>query len=436
MPFDRRRFLSSSVALGASSWASAGPLVLTVPSELLPASGQRRVVIVGGGWAGLTAARRLRDLAPDLEVVLLERNPSFWSGALSNRWLAGWVDTGLLVHDYARAAQAYGYRVIQAEVAAVDRERRQVVTSQGRLRYDWLVLATGIRYSFAAWYGDDRQAIEHTLRHYPCAYIPGVEAAALKQKMDRLAGGDLLMTIPPVPYRCPPSPYERACVIGWLLKSRKIGGKLIILDPNPSYGGFDRVFAEQYKDQIVYLPQTPIKAVDPFKRVVITDFDEFRFDDAILMAPQQASDLLWQADLIGRDSMGKPTGWARQDPLHLHAPGDERIFLVGDLMGAVSPLFGAYPKSGHMASALGRIAAGEIAAQARGEAAQRQLPESLCHVFTNLEPKELLRIESRYRVRGDGAIAQTVTQTRDPNPRDEDLHWAKAQFANFLAYRP
>lgn len=433
---NRRGFLGAAAALGAALSARAAPpsgdaLRSTAP-ELLPRSGGRRVVIVGGGWGGLTAARHLRALAPELEVVLLEKNPAFWSAPLSNKWLAGLVDTGMLVHDYAAAASAHGYTFIQAEATDIDRDRRRVHTASGVVDYDWLILAVGIRYDYEAWFGSDRRAIGHALEHYPCAFIPGAESLALKKKLDGFKGGDLVMTLPPMPYRCPPAPYERALLIGWLLKSRGIRGRLTVIDPNPVAPGFSRTFAEHYKDQIVYLPQARVKAVDPFAKTISTDFDELRFDDAILMAPQQAGDLVWKAGLVARDGAGRPTGWADQHPLHLHAREDERVFLIGDLMGTVSPLFGHYPKSGHMANRLGRIAAREIAARARGVEPEKLLPESVCYVLSSAEPMELTRIDSQYRIRGDGLVAQTVRQQRDPNPRGEDVEWASAMYEEFL----
>jgi NADPH-dependent 2,4-dienoyl-CoA reductase/sulfur reductase-like enzyme len=430
MPLDRRGFLVSLAA-----WASAPGMAASTLPQLLPPAKHRRVVIVGGGWGGLSVARHLRVLAPALEIVLLERNTRFWSGPLSNKWLAGLVDSRYIVHDPAAAALTHGYRRIHANVTAVDRDRRRVVTAQGTLAYDWLVLAVGIRYDYRAWFGDDHQAADYTREHYPCAYIPGDELPALKRKLDGFAGGDLLMTLPPLPYRCPPSAYERAALIGWLLKTRRIRGRLIVLDPNPGSPATRRVFEERYREQILYVSDTQVKSVDPYKRRVVTEFDEYRFDDAILMAPQQAGDLLWQAGLIGRDGDGQPTGWADPEPFHLHAQTDARVFLVGDALGKVSPLFGHYPKSGHMANRQARIVAVEIAARAAGTEAPLQLPESVCHVFPDFDPPRTIRIESRYRVRGDGLIEQRTQQFPDPNPRDEDLAWAAGMFEEFLAFK-
>jgi NADPH-dependent 2,4-dienoyl-CoA reductase/sulfur reductase-like enzyme len=231
----RRRFLGAAAALGAAVAARAAPLVAaTAPQLLPPPSKAGRAVVVGGGWGGLSAARQLRERVPALEVVLLERNAAFWSCPLSTRWLAGLVDPRLLIHDYAAAASAYGYRVLRAEVQAVERDRRRVITDLGTVDYDWLILAPGIRHDYGAWFGGERRAIDHARTRFPSAYTAGEEFPLLKQKLERFAGGDLLMTLPPMPYRCPPAPYERAMLIAWLIKSRGIKGRLFVLDPNPS----------------------------------------------------------------------------------------------------------------------------------------------------------------------------------------------------------
>ena len=390
------------------------------------------MLIVGGGWGGLAAACRLRQLAPELDVVLIDRGSSFRSLPLSNKWLVDRTSDGLMTQDYAAPARAFGYRAIQAEVTAIDRDRRRIHAAHGTLGYDWLVLAAGIRQDYGAWFGDDLRAADEARRRYPGGFV-AEELDALKRKLAAFKGGDLLMTVPPSPCRCPPAPYERAMMIAWMLKTRGIKGRLILVDPGGGMQRFNRMFAERYKDRIVHLTHAPVKAIDPFRKTLTTEFDELRFDDAILAPPQQAADLVWQAGLIGRDAEGNASGWADADPLYLPAPGDERVFLIGDLLGKVSPLFGQYPKSAHMAWQLGRIAAGEVAARARGKLPERHLPESVCHVFTDVEPMEMMRIENNYRLRGDGLIVQTVRQQEDPQPRGEDQQWAQERYKEMLA---
>ena len=188
MEFTRRRFLAASLT------ACAAPLFAQQAPALLPAAKGRRVVVVGGGWGGLSAARHLRDLAPELDVVLMEKNAAFFSLPLSNQWLDGRIDGALLMHDFAAAAKAYGYAFIRAEVSAIDRERRRIHTANGTVDYDWLVLAAGIRHDYAAWLGDDARAIAQVRERFFCAWTPGAELAALKARLDAFSGGDLVMT--------------------------------------------------------------------------------------------------------------------------------------------------------------------------------------------------------------------------------------------------
>jgi NADPH-dependent 2,4-dienoyl-CoA reductase/sulfur reductase-like enzyme len=431
----RRRALRSLAGTAVLGTAASLPWITHAAEALLPASRGRRVVVVGGGWGGLAAARRLRELAPEMEVVLLERNAAFWSCPLSNRWLADRLDGRLLQHDYAQAAKAFGYTFIRTEVSAIDRDKRQLITRDGTLSYDWLVLAVGIRDNHAAWFGDETAPAAEARDRFGSAW-QAHELQALKTRLAQFAGGDLLMTVPPMPYRCPPAPYERACMIASLIRQKKLKARIILLDPNPMMQGFNRVFSGQYREQITYVPQAQVKAVDPFRKTVSTDFETFRFDEAILMPPQQAGGLAWQAELIGKDAAGKPSGWAAQEADTYRSLADRRIFLVGDMIDRASTLFGHYPKSGQMAAHQGRIAAAQIAAEAQGKEIkqnERQLPESTCYVLAGADPMEMMRIETRYRFRGDGLIMQTVKQHYDAQPRDEDVAWAKGMFRELLA---
>jgi NADH dehydrogenase FAD-containing subunit len=217
---------------------------------------------------------------------------------------------------------------------------------------------------------------------------------------------------------------------GWF-RSRGIPGRIVILDANPPFQEFQRLFRE-FDERIVYRTQTPVLTVDPRARLAKTEFEDFGFDDAILMPPQQAGELAWQAGLIGRNADGLPTGWAAIDPLNLTARDDTRIFMIGDMIDRVSPLFGHYPKSAHMATRQGRLVALRIAALARGEEAPRDLPDSLCHIATRFDPPEAIRLATSYRLRGDGVLMQQSSTERDPQPRDEDLAWLESLLDEIL----
>lgn len=441
MELSRRDVLraGAAAALATSTPLAAQTLLFSPSSELLPRAGKRRVVIAGGGWGGLTAARYVRQLAPELEVVLLERNPVFWSCPMSNKWLLDIVDTGYLVHSYTNAAQRYGYTFIQTEIIDIDRAARRVATAQGTIGYDWLVLAPGIRYAYEPWFGNDRRAIDYTRSTYPTAYIPSSEHQQVKRKIRDFKGGTLVMTLPPPPHRCPPSPYERACLMAWWYKTNKVPAKIVILDPKPRIApitvGFRQAFEELYPDIVTHVPNATIKEVDPFNRVVKTAAGDFKFDDALLMSPHQAGDLAWKAKAIGTTPEGKLTGWAAVHPLYYNLKDDPRVFVIGDAVGAVSPQFGHYPKSGHVANKQARAVAQYIAWQSKEQELKPIIIDNLCYMLVNNSPREAIAVQFDYKLGDDGVLQQTQFDDNDRRAKlwEEDLRWAALTYADFLA---
>lgn len=441
MELSRRDVLraGAAAALATSTPLSAQSFLYSPASDLLPRSGKRRVVIAGGGWGGMSAARHLRQLAPELEVVLLERNPVFWSCPLSNKWLIDVVDTGYLVHSYSTAAQRYGYTFVQTEIIDIDRAKKRVTTAQGGLDYDWLIVAPGIRYAFEPWFGNDRKTIDYTRATYPTAYIPSSEHALVKRKIRDFKGGTFVMTLPPPPHRCPPSPYERACLMAWWFKTNKLPARIVILDPKPRIApitlGFQKAFQELYPDIITHVPNATIKEVDPFNKVVKTAAGDVKFDDALLMSPHQAGDLAWKAKTIGSLPDGKPSGWADVHPLLYNLKDDPRVFVVGDAVGRVSPQFGHYPKSGHVANRQARAVAHYIAAQAKEQELKPIIIDNLCFMLVNNSPREAIAVRFEYSVNNEGVVQQFQVDDNDRDPKlwEEDLRWAATLFGDFTA---
>lgn len=437
----QRRHLLKGAAAGALSSAAlpalAQPMILTPASELVPRGRQRRVVVLGGGWGGLTTARHLREQAPDLEVVLVERNPIFWSCPLSNKWLIDVVDTQFLLHSYTQPAQRWGYTWVQTEVLDIDRAQRRVHTAQGFLDYDWLVVSAGIRVAYEPWFGNDAQAIAYTRSHYASAYVPSAEHLGLKAKVHGFEGGTFVMTLPPPPHRCPPSPYERACLIASHFQKKKLKAKIIILDPKPRIApislGYKMAFDELYPDVITHVPNATVREVDPFNKLIKTAAGDFRFDDAIFMGHHQAADLVWKLGAIGKTPEGKPTNWAAVHPEFYHLPDDPRTFVIGDSVGAVSTQFGHYPKSGHIANRMGRSVARYIAQQSREQAMTPLLIDNLCYMLVNTDPLEAINVQFDYKKGADGVLVQTQT---DDNERRgqlwaEDLRWYGTMMQDF-----
>lgn len=432
----RRGFIASGLAatvLAAAS-AVAQPLILKPSQELMPRSGKRRVVIDGGGWGGMTAAKYVRQAAPDLEVVMLERNPFFWSCPLSNKWLIDVVQTDFLAHSYLPPAKKYGYTFLQTEISDIDRQAKRVHIAQGYIDYDWLIIAGGIRNAFEPWFGNEWKTIEYTKNAFPSAYIPSAEHAVVKNKIQQFKGGTIVMTLPPPPHRCPPSPYERACLMAWWFKTHKVPAKIAILDPKPRIApitfGYREAFEERYPDIITHVPNATVKSVDPHNKVISTAAGDFKFDDAILMPHHQAADLVWKADLIGKSPDGKPTGWANVNPLTYNVKDDPQVFVIGDSVGAVSPQFGHYPKSGHVANRMARSVAQHIADQAKGREPKHVMIDNLCYMLVNNDPKEAIAVQFDYKMGPEGHLLQSQIDDNDRRPElwQEDLRWISLMF--------
>lgn len=426
----KRRDLLGLVGTGA------GWLALSGSARAGSATGgvaAQRVVIIGGAWAGLSAARELRLRAPELDVLVIDRDPTLRSLPLSNPWLVGRTPERLPRLDRTALANKLGYRFIADDVQRIDRAERRVHTAQGVFDYDWLLVATGLSYDYSAWYGTDYKAAQVMQELFPAGYVAN-ELDVLKQRLQAFKGGNLVINVPAPPSRCPPAPYERAMLIAWWIKTEGIKGKVTVLDAGGGLPRFTRLFADRYHGLIDFHPYTVIRSVDPLTRRVTTDDGDVPFDHAMLSPPMRASMLIEQAGLCSLGTQGKLAPWGAVDPLRLHSLADERVFLAGDLLGPVSPLFGHYPKTAHMATRLGVSAGRQIAVRSRfgSDESLVDLPASVCHVWLDADPAEQLRIETTYRLRGDGVIAQSVSQHDNPQPRDEDLQWGLGLYAQAL----
>lgn len=425
-----------SLALPASSLAT--PAIHSQQQLVARSGSSPRVVICGGGWGGMTAARYIKELIPNADVILLERNPTFWSGPMSNKWLIDIVNTDFVNHDMLNPANKYGYTLINTEVNAIERDKKIVRTTHGMVDYDFLILSGGIRNAYEAWFGDDKVAAEYTRKHFPNAYIPNAEMFALKSKLKNFKGGTMVMTLPPPPHRCPPSPYERACLMAWHMKANQVPGKIIILDPKPNLApigeGYRAAFEELYPDIITHVPNAVVKEVDPFNKHIKTAAGDFDFDDAVLMPPHQAADMVRYADLIGTGPDGKPTGWADIDPRYFTARGDDSVYVVGDCMGFISDQFGHYPKSAHVAHAIAKIVSQNIAERVADKEVIPVLPDNLCYMMVNADPQEEISVKFEYELDPNGKVLQTQIDmdVRTNDLVKDDFNWIKSRFDDFL----
>lgn len=345
----RRRFLA---AAAASSAASA------LPRPLLAQGAGPRVVVIGGGFAGATAARFLKRADRRIDVTLVERDPIFAACPFSNEVIVGLRDMG---------AQMFGYRHIAAEdvtvapqaATAVDGHARRVTLANGaKLAYDRLVVAPGSDLRFDALAGYDEAAAERM----PHAWKAGSQTLLLRRQLEAMAdGGTVVMALPALPYRCPPASYERASLIAWYLKTRKPRSKLIVLDAKDTFS-MQRLFQDAWKAFYPNLEWAPVSsggnptAVDPAAMTVSSDFDTYKAAVANIIPPQKAGRIAYLAGVADR------TGWCPVDPETFESHLVPGIHVLGD-----AAIAGAVPKSAFAANAVAKICAAAVARLLRGE---------------------------------------------------------------------
>ncbi|MGQ9735335.1 MAG: FAD-dependent oxidoreductase [Thermaceae bacterium] len=374
---NRRQVIKTGAALAAASALGSQGMAqefYAQPATLLPRTRAPRVVVIGGGWAGTTVARKVKQQNPEVEVVLVEEKPIFMSCAISNLFLAGVKPLEYLVFDYTNVVKD-GVIFVQEKVLDINLGRRMVRTTGGYLGYDFLVLAPGIDYMYEAIPGYAEA------KHLMPVGFKSFEHIALRRMLDQFdeIGGELVMYIPNPPYRCPPGPYERAAMLAWRLKTKGVKGKVIVLDANPKpvvkAPGFLAAYNELYKDYLEYVPNTRITGVDYEKKVVLTELGDVPFALANIIPPMKAAEIVQKAGLGER--------WANIRIPYFLSEKDDRVYLVGDITGNTP-----YAKSGMVAYTSGTIVARHIAERLKGKPLGEipyELPQNLCYSFVDSE---------------------------------------------------
>jgi sulfide dehydrogenase [flavocytochrome c] flavoprotein subunit len=341
----RRRFLQS---------AAAGALATALPAWALPPRAARgRVVVVGGGYGGATAARYLRLLAPGIDVVLVEPEAALVSCPLSNLVLGGFRTMADITVSHAGLERA-GVKVVRDRATAVDAGRRQVRLARGdALAFDRVIVSPGIDFMWEALPGLASDAARAQVLH---AWKAGEQTAELRRRLQAMPdGGVFMIAIPEMPYRCPPGPYERACQVAAYFKAAKPRAKVVILDANgdvTSKGAlFRKAWAELYPGMIDYRPNSRVIDVDPASGTLKLDFGDERADVVNLIPPMRAGDVA--APFITANKR-----WCEVDWLTFESKAAPLAHVLGDSL-QVAPLM---PKSATMANGHGKVCAAAVAA--------------------------------------------------------------------------
>jgi NADPH-dependent 2,4-dienoyl-CoA reductase/sulfur reductase-like enzyme len=369
MSVSRREFLKL-ISASAVAGAAAVPMSSRAAAP--------RLVVVGAGYAGATAAKYVRMWSPDIEVTLVERNRQFISCPLSNRVLAGQMSLADLTRDYSTLSSKYGIKLITDEATEIDPERKQVKTAGGRtLAYDRLILAPGLDLLLDEIPGLRSPEAQARVLH---AWKAGPQTVALRRQLEAMRdGGVYAITIPKAPYRCPPGPYERACQVAWYLKNSKPKSKVLLLDANDKVQSkealFLKVWKEMYPGMVEYRPNSVLMDVDAASGTAKLEFDEVQADVLNVVPPQRAADIAMRTGLITANNK-----WCGVDFLTYESTARGNIHVLGDAIVAAP----AMPKSGHMANQHAKVCAAAVIALLHGEAANpRPMLTNTCYSFVS-----------------------------------------------------
>ncbi|MCQ9373786.1 NAD(P)/FAD-dependent oxidoreductase [Methyloversatilis sp. XJ19-13] len=312
------------------------------------------VVVVGGGYGGATAAKYISMWSEGgIRVTLVERNAAFVSCPISNLVLAGEKQLSDITVGYEGLAK-YGITVVQDEVTAVDAEKRMIRLARGGdLAYDRLVLSPGVDFMYESLPGMASAAAKESILH---AWKAGPQTVALRKQLEAMPdGGVFAMTIPKAPYRCPPGPYERACMVAHYLKQAKPKSKVLVLDANEDIvskkGLFTKAWADSYKGMIEYRPQSELRDVDVGNRTAILEFDQVKASVLNVVPPQRAGDIAAKSGLKLINNRWVDINW-----LTMESTSTPNIHVLGDAIFPAPTM----PKSGHMANQHAKVAAAAI----------------------------------------------------------------------------
>ena len=396
-----------------------------------PTPPKARVVVVGGGFGGATAAKYIRLWDPSIDVVLVEREAAFASCPMSNLVLGGFATMQDISRpDYAGLRQ-HGVRIVQDEVASIDAAGKKVRLARGGdLAYERLIVSPGIDFNFAELEGYEAAMQAGSVLH---AWKAGPQTVALRRQLEQMRdGGVYVLSIPMAPYRCPPGPYERASVVAAYFKQAKPRSKVLVLDANPDVtskaGLFKRAWSDLYPGILEYRGNSRAVAVDGNARTVKLELDDVKGDVLNVVPPHRAADIARTAGLITTNNR-----WCDVDWRTMESKAVKGVHVLGDATLSAP----AMPKSASMANNHAKIAAAAVVELLNGRAPQPMKIINTCYSF--VAEKEAIRVSSVHEwepaqgtlvaVKGSGG----VSAARSEAEATYAWNWARTIWADSLA---
>jgi len=413
----RRQFLKFAGAASLAGCATPGSV-----------KAKPRVLVIGAGFGGATAAKYVAMWQPSVQVVLVDRQSEFVSCPISNLVLGGNRSMGDITHSYD-GLRKYGVDVLNGEAVAIDSAKQLVTFGRGsQLVYDRLVLAPGVDFLF-----NEVEGYEAAGERVLHAWKAGPQTVALRRQLEAMPdGGVYILSVPVAPYRCPPGPYERACQVAHYFKQAKPRSKVLLLDANPDVTSkgplFKRAWEDLYKGIIEYRPNAKVLAVDGQAMSVRTEFDTVKGDVLNLVPPQRAADIALKAGVITSNNR-----WCDVDWRTMESKAVKGIHVLGDATLSAAGM----PKSGHMANSHAKVCAAAIVEVLNGrEPNPSPVMSNTCYSFVS--DKEVIHVASVHQYdAGQNTIipvkgAGGVSAARSELEGQYGWSWARNIWADML----
>jgi sulfite dehydrogenase len=369
MTFSRREFVKwMAASTGAAAVAGCAGM---------GGSSAGRVVVIGGGYGGATAARHIKLWAPDIDVTIVERGDTFVSCPISNLVLGGNTQIGNITLGYD-ALRSRGINVVRDEAVGVDAGARQVRLAGGTtLAYDRLIVSPGIDFIYDQLPGLRSAEAQNRVLH---AWKAGPQTVALRKQLEAMRdGGVFVFQFPTAPYRCPPGPYERVCQVADYFKRAKPKSKIIVLDSNPDIvskkGLFLAAWNGMYKGMIDYRPNSELADVDVKGMAVKLTFDSVKGDVLNVVPPHGAGTIARQAGLITANQR-----WCGVDWLTMESVAVKGVHVLGDATLSAPGM----PKSASMTNQHAKVCAAAVIALIKGQPVNPQpMMMNTCYSFVD-----------------------------------------------------
>ncbi len=417
----RRDFLRGGAALAAAA----------LGARRSAAAETSVVVVVGGGFGGATAAKYIRKWSGGaVAVTLVERESAFVSCPLSNLVLGGVRQIADLTLPYD-GLERWGVRRVRDEARAIDPATRTLTLASGEtLRYDRLVLSPGMDFDWDAVPSLKNPGAREKVPH---AWKAGPDTVALRRQLEAMPDGGLfVMHIPHIPYRCPPAPYERACLVALYFSRQKKRSKVIVLDANEDVQAEKALFTAawngRYKGYVEYRANSELTDVDVATLTAKLDFEDVKADVLNVIPPQRAGAI---ARTVGMANANER--FCQVDFLTYESTAQRNIHILGDAIQPASLM----PRSGHMANQHAKVCASAIVALLTGgEVNPGPVVTSTCYSY--LSEREVAHIASVHRYDPAARTMNVVAGSAGGSPAansEEAVYaeaWAKNVWADML----